>query len=277
MAYFGLFLIDSEEAKLINLKAVMKESKGWREATPFPYFVVDDFLDNDVARKLEAEFPSFDDSVWHEYNNALEVKKVCNNWNVFPSLTYTVFSFLNSAEFTDNLSHILFGSHMLSSDAGLNGGGWHIHKRGGILNTHLDYSLHPKIPLERKLNIIVYLNSNWQSAWGGRLGLWGNESEKKPGSLQKQIEPVFNRAVIFDTTCNSWHGLADPLECPESQFRKSMAVYYLSEQSTKCDFRGKALFAPREDQKGDEGVLELIKRRSNVELSAAVYLGEEKD
>ena len=75
----------------------------------------------------------------------------------------------------------MFGSDVLISDPGLNGGGWHIHKQGGKLNTHLDYSLHPKLVLQRKINIIIYLNSCWKKNWGGNLGLWGNGSSKFPG------------------------------------------------------------------------------------------------
>ena len=123
------------------------------------------------------------------------------------------------------MSGVLLDNTPLFADSGLNGGGWHIHKQGGKLNTHLDYSLHPKLKLERKLNLIVYLNPDWNAEWGGALGFWGNESSSKPGELVKEIPPKFNRAVIFDTTVNSWHGLPDPLRCPEGQSRKSLAVY----------------------------------------------------
>ena len=85
------------------------------------------------------------------------------------------------------------------SDPGLNGGGLHIHTKGGKLNTHLDYSLHPKLRMQRKFNLIIYMNPNWIKGWGGTLGFWNNESPVQPGSLEKSIECYFNRAVIFDT------------------------------------------------------------------------------
>lgn len=102
-------------------------------------------------------------------------------------MTYRALSYLNSSEFVSSLSRTLFEDDILSSDFGLNGGGWHIHSKGGKLNTHLDYSLHPKTRLQRKLNIIIYLNSEWEENWGGALGLWGNDSDKAPGPLVKQI------------------------------------------------------------------------------------------
>ena len=135
----------------------------------------------------------------------------------------------------------------------------------------MDYSIHPKLGLQRKINIIVYLNSNWEKEWGGNLGLWSNESSRKPGKLVKEIVPKFNRAVLFDTTQNSWHGLPNPLKCPENEFRKSIAVYYLCEPSSKVDTRGKALFAPTDEQANDEDVLALIKKRSNTKTAASTY------
>ena len=256
---------------MINIDEIRNSAVSWKEALPFSHLIIDDFFDKDIALNLENEFPNYDSSIWHEYGNAIEIKKTCNNWNVFPKLTYSVFAYLNSDGFINELSKILFEASILSSDPGLNGGGWHIHKQGGKLNTHLDYSLHPKLALQRKLNIIVYLNSEWQSEWGGHLGLWNNESDKEPGELCKEIEPKFNRAIIFDTTQNSWHGLPNPLTCPENQFRKSIAVYYLTEPPENIDKRGKAFFAPSESQKNDKAVLDLIKKRSDVKDSSSVY------
>tara|TARA_B110001450_G_C17534601_1_gene446036 strand:- start:75 stop:857 length:783 start_codon:yes stop_codon:yes gene_type:complete len=257
--------------KYINEISIKEAGFNWLESKPFPHFIVDNFFAPEVAKSLEEEFPNFDSSIWHEYGNAIEIKKTCNNWNVFPELTYKVFTYLNSEAFTKKLSENLFSNMPLFSDFGLNGGGWHIHKQGGKLNTHLDYSVHPKLGLQRKLNIIVYLNSNWKSEWGGSLGLWGNESDAKPGELKKQIQPIFNRAVIFDTTCNSWHGLPEPLACPQDQFRKSLAVYYLTNVSEVADFRGKALFAPTDSQKDDKEILDLIKKRSSKIFAESVY------
>ena len=181
---------------------------------------------------------------------------------------------MNSISFVNLLSEYLFNKSILYSDPGLNGGGWHIHKRGGKLNKHLDYSLHPKLSLQRKLNIIVYLNSNWESNWGGSLGLWGKKSKKKPGPLIKEIKPLFNRAIIFDTTCNSWHGLSGALDCPINEFRKSLAVYYLTDPQKNVNKRGKALFAPNDDQKNNKEVLELINARSDIGTAAGVYKEE---
>lgn len=255
----------------IDIENFRKNFQGFKNAKPFPYTVIDNFFQRDIALSLEAEFPSYDDEKWHTYDNPIEVKRVCNNWNVFPPLTYKVFSLLNSVEFIAEISK-LTQTKELYCDMGLNGGGWHIHPRGGKLNTHLDYSIHPKLGLERKFNIIIYLNSDWDPSWGGRLGLWEHDEENvAPGKLIEQVECLFNRAVIFDTTFNSWHGLPEPILAPEGQFRKSIAVYYLTVPATTASKRGKALFAPTDDQKNDHDILDLIEKRSKVESADTVY------
>ena len=257
--------------KLIDIQKIRESFKGFKETKPFPYAIIDGFFNDEVARQLESEVPRYDSGIWHNYKNPIEVKKVCNNWNVFPKLTYSIFSALNSSWFLSELSK-LTGEKELFPDEGLNGGGWHIHSRGGKLNTHLDYSIHPKLGLERKFNIIIYLNSEWNEEWGGHLGFWDhNQDTNSPKNLLKKIAPKFNRAVIFDTTCNSWHGLPEPIDSPECQYRKSLAIYYLKTPADNADQRGKALFAPTDDQKTDKDVLNLIKLRADTKTASSVY------
>jgi len=256
---------------VINEKSILKALSSYGKDGPFDHCVIDNFFQRKVALHLEDEFPNFNSDKWHKYNNAIEVKKTCNNWNVFPPVTYQAFNYLNSDNFLKKLRTVIFKNKKLYPDVGLNGGGWHIHKQGGKLNTHLDYSIHPKLGLQRKLNIIIYLNSNWKKEWDGNLGLWSNESDKKPGNLTKQIVPKFNRAVLFDTTQNSWHGLPNSIKCPKNEFRKSIAVYYLCKPPSKADKRGKALFAPTDEQANDKAVIKLIKERADIKTASSTY------
>ena len=256
---------------IINIDNLIKSLKFFLNEKPFNHCVIDNFFDSKVAKKLEKDFPHYNSKIWQGYDNPIEVKKICNNWNLFPKYTYKAITYLNSDEFLSILEKKIFNNQKLYTDIGLNGGGWHIHKKGGKLNTHLDYSIHPKLDLQRKLNLIVYLNSSWNVNWGGSLGLWDNTSSKKPGKLIKSIVPKFNRAILFDTTQNSWHGLPEPLRCPKNQYRKSLAIYYLSKKPKKVSKRGKALFSPTESQKKDKKILKLIKLRSSIKHAHKVY------
>lgn len=228
---------------------------------PFDYLIIDNFLEKDQAKNISQEFPSFNSDIWYCYNNPLENKKSCNNWYQFGPETYKTLLYLNSSEFIKKLQD-LTGIPKLYPDIGLHGGGLHIHGRGGKLNVHLDYSIHPKLKLQRKLNLIIYLTEDWNSEWGGGLELWShNEETKKPDKKEVVIENIFNRAILFDTTQNSWHGFPKPLTCPEDTYRKSLAVYYLTDPPEGTDPRPRALYAPTKEQENNPEILNLIEER----------------
>jgi hypothetical protein len=218
---------------------------------PYWHCVIDDFFSDAIS--LAREFPAKDDPCWFRYDNPLEVKQTCNDWHHFKPETYKAFQNLLSPYFTEILEN-LTGEELIP-DLGLHGGGLHQHGRGGKLNVHLDYNLHPKLHFQRRLNLIVYLTPGWKPEWGGHLGLYSD-----PDTLVKTVEPKFNRAIIFDTR-GSWHGLPAPLTCPSDVTRNSFAVYYLCEPTT-TDSRTRALFAPTAEQKGDLQVDQFIRNRS---------------
>jgi hypothetical protein len=142
------------------------------------------------------------------------------------------------------------------------------------LNVHVDYNIHPKLQLQRHYNLIVYITPNWQPEWGGGLELWShNDATGGPKELVKLVENRFNRAVLFDTTQNSWHGLPADLNCPEGVVRQSLAVYYVTQPEQNANPRGKALFAPYKDQAQDPAIMELIQKRSQVQTADQVYKG----
>jgi len=267
---FGGLTLDGF-AQWLRPGALQELESSWQaNAFPFQHAYVDGFFRPEIALQLSAEFLDSEDVRWRRYDNPIERKSLINHWDAFPPETYSVLEFLNSPTFTRYVGSHFWPDAPLMSDPGLNGGGWHLHGRGEKLNVHLDYSLHPKLGMQRVLNLIVYLTPQWDPSWGGGLGLWAGDRES-PQVLEKAVDCVFNRAVLFDTTGNSWHGLPDPLECPEDVRRQSLAVYYLAQPPKGVDERGKALFAPTSAQKEDAEVLDLIQRRSNAATAHQVY------
>ncbi|WP_202803353.1 2OG-Fe(II) oxygenase [Pedobacter arcticus] len=110
------------------------------------------------------------------------------------------------------------------SDPYFFGGGQHEIKKGGLLKVHADFNKHPQLKLDRRINVLVYLNKDWKEEYGGNFELWGKNMEQ----CVKKILPVFNRMAIFSTTDFSYHGHPDALNCPEDRSRKSLALYYYS-------------------------------------------------
>lgn len=207
-------------------------------AAPFTHWVVDGFLK--YPQDLTQEFLAPDSKEWLRYDSDVQVKMACNNWNLFPPATYSLFSYLISDEFVEILSKRV--GCELFPDPGLHGGGWHCHGAGGVLKPHLDYSIHPKLGLQRKVNLLIYVEPNILiSSTGGHLGFWEGD-EERPHTLYKSIPPTFNRAVLFDTTQNSWHGMISPFKPEPGVYRRSLAVYYLCEPDENAPGRLRAEF-----------------------------------
>jgi 2OG-Fe(II) oxygenase superfamily len=119
----------------------------------------------------------------------------------------------------------LTGFGGLIPDMNFEGGGLHQIERGGFLKIHLDSNTHPRFPLARRINLLLYLNRDWREEYHGQLELW----DKEMSCCVHKILPVFNRCVIFTTSDLSYHGHPDRLECPPGMTRKSIAVYYYTE------------------------------------------------
>ena len=261
--------------KYINFNNFSRGLKNFYSQEPFSYAVVDNFFKKATARKLEKEFPKYNDRKLHEYKNYCEIKKTCNNWNLFPPLTYKLFTILNSKKITKFISKKLNISKVVS-DYGLNGGGWHLMNQNGKLNPHLDYSMHPKIEAQRKFNLIIFLSSGWKKKWGGETCFYSHnpKNKKHPGELCKKIYPKFNRAVFFDVSHYSWHGVAS---IKAKKIRKSLAAYYLSvPKKNSIIKRQKTLYAPTKSQIGNKKILKFIELRSNSKLFSKVYKIKQK-
>jgi len=229
---------------------------------PFDHWIIDDFFPPDKAQSITENFPAYDDERWYFYKNPIENKKTLQDWLRFPPEIYQTLQDLCSHDFIETIKSMT-GIKNLYPDYGLHGGGLHMHGRGGNLNIHKDYSIHPRLKLQRKLNLIVYMSNDWDFTWGGGLELWSNNPKtNRPKELVKTIEPKFNRAILFDTAQNSWHGLPKPLTCPEGKYRKSLAVYYLTDIDENTEERYRAFFVPTEQQLTDPKIVKLCEERS---------------
>jgi Predicted proline hydroxylase len=198
---------------------------GYRTADPFPHVVLDDLFDSDLLKQVLTEFDAMDRERWHSSDKTLERKWATEDIQHFGPTTRALIHQLNGGLFLNFLEK-LTGIDGLISDPHLRGGGLHEIRRDGALGVHADFNLYPRLNVWRRLNFLLYLNEAWDSSWGGELELWDRTGTQRV----RAIAPVFNRAVIFDTSNYSYHGHPHPLRCPESRSRKSIALYYYSVQ-----------------------------------------------
>ena len=207
-----------------KLTSLAKEFSGqYQTAEPFPHVVIDDFLPADALRLVADNFPKAGDIDWHRSTNPRQKKLAAEDETQIDDSARWLLYQLNSATFMKFLE-TLTGIDGLIPDPYFAGGGLHQIEPGGYLKIHADFNRHPKFGLERRLNLLLYLNENWEEEYGGHLELWNKDMT---GCVHR-ILPTFNRCVIFNTTDFSYHGHPEPLTCPEGMTRKSLALYYYS-------------------------------------------------
>ena len=245
-----------------------------------PHVVIDGFFDDAFARALADEFPEADAPLWHRYQNPLENKRACSDTARIPlGLREALFA-LCGPSLVESVRQItgLEPSDDLQADPYCHGGGLHSHWRGGRLDLHLDYSLHPLSGLERRFNLIVYLprtpaNAPWEARYGGALELRGADAADptRPcgGEACAAILPLFNRAVLFSTTAPSFHGFPAPLTCPPEAERRSLALYYLTPPRVGAPRRSKALYVATPGEPDSEELDRLRALRAQRRLTNA--------
>ncbi len=206
-----------------NLMRTRHEKQAFREATPFPHVVIDGLVHEDVIAQVIAEFPGPADIAWKAHVHAASRKLSCNNPRLLGPTTQLVLNELNGPNFLDYLIDVT-GIEALQADPALEGGGLHQIERGGFLGIHADFNIHPASRLDRRLNVLLYLNPVWRNEWGGHLELWTRDMAR----CADRIAPLANRMVVFATTDTSFHGHPTPLACPPGVTRRSIATYYYS-------------------------------------------------
>lgn len=203
--------------------AAARHAERYRTNDPFPHIVLDDFLPEHVLDRVLEEFPEPGDIDWKAYDTDREKKLATADETVLGPFTRHLLSQFNSSTFVDFLE-ALTGVEGLIPDPWFYGGGLHQIERGGHLKVHADFNWHRRMLLDRRLNVLVYLNRDWHEEFGGHLELW----DRAMRQARHRILPVFNRCVIFNTTDFAYHGHPDPLTCPDARTRRSMALYYYS-------------------------------------------------
>jgi len=193
------------------------------EAKPFPHAVFDDFFDPELLELVLAEFPKPGQIKWQSFDNNEEVKLASALESSFGPVTRLLMYHLNSKTFLQFLSAVT-GIDNLIPDPGFEGGGLHQIVPGGKLGVHADFNKHRDYNLDRRLNLLLYLNKDWPAEYGGNLELWDRSMTR----CEAKVAPLFNRVMVFGTTDFTYHGHPDPLQCPQGMTRKSLALYYFT-------------------------------------------------
>lgn len=177
---------------------------------PFPHAIIDDWFDPDLLRRVLAEFPPPDHPGWRRFSNANE-GKLEGGPHLWGAATDHYFTELAGRAWA--LGNLFDIPHLSMEVVG---GGYHLIPPGGRLEVHTDFNRSPSSRLYRRLNVLTYLNHDWQDE-GGHLLLRGPDGDIA-------VAPEFGRTVIFETSDTSWHG--HPV--PAQRWRYSLAAYFFS-------------------------------------------------
>jgi len=224
-----------------NLDSVAKENKNkFLNNAPFPHLVFENFFNDSFLNSIENTFPNLEQKLdTTEFDSKRDKKKFATGLNFFfPEKINFFLNILNSYKFLNFLQQLTGIKETLMPDPYFWGGGLHQMKKGGFLKVHSDFNYHPLSKLDRRINILIYLNKEWKNEYGGHLELWDKNME----NCGKKISPTFNKMVVFNTNDFSYHGHPDPLNCPENMTRKSIALYYYSNGRPKEEINEKLRF-----------------------------------
>lgn len=208
-------------------------AQAFRSAKPFPHIVLDDFLDPDLCRAIvDQEYGDVGSERWMYYRHYSQKTYARTDAASFGAAATSALQALWSRELIGFLGS-LSGIEGLLADPDLEDGGLAATPRGGYLNVHSDLGVHPvHRHWRRRLNLILYLNDDWQAAYGGDLELWDPQMR----ACAQRVAPRFNRCVIFAVGPTALHGFPEPLHCPAGAARKCLALYYFTAEETLPQF-----------------------------------------
>ena len=222
---------------MINFTVTEKEINEYNQAQPFPHIVIDNFLPPSILNGVIDDFKNHNNWGWDNsnYSKDHQVKKFFSPWNndgdaTLPINTKLILNYFNSPDVISMLEK-LTGIEGLIADPTLLGGGMHKIESGGKLSIHADSRKHAVTNNYRRINLLVYLNKEWNKEWGGSLQLW----DKDMTTMVQDIQPLFNRVVIFNTGADTYHGHPHPLNTPNGMSRISLALYYYTKETPDTD------------------------------------------
>jgi hypothetical protein len=190
----------------------MIENKGIQVSLhPFPHTVIDGWWNPGGLEKVLHEFPAATAPGWRSFANGTERKLEGSSPSMWGTVTRGLLTMMETKSF--ELAQA-FDTPPLTMQ--VVGGGYHLIEPGGYLAMHADFSRSPIDGLYRWLNMLVYLNHDWEPDQGGQLQLWDDDGPAVT------IDPEFNRTVVFRTSGSSWHGHPTPNTRP----RRSVAAYF---------------------------------------------------
>jgi len=211
----------------------------YQSGEPYHHICLDNFLPMDVINKVRADLDSLPDA-GRSFDAAQERFKSQYNPDRLPDYSRHLFQAFNSRAFILFLEEMT-GIKGLIPDPYFVGAGIHKTLTGGHLDIHADFNVHKQMRVERRLNILIYLNPEWKAEYGGSFEVWSKDMSTKMASFA----PTENRMCCFSTGSDTFHGNPEPVNHPDGLPRQSIALYYYTATWDSSRVEHSTLFKPR--------------------------------
>jgi len=219
--------------EFLNQSSIDELNQGYLITHPFKFKVIDNFLHDqmvgyvfdEVCNTTQKHFPNYADVRQETVDMKFSYDKN------FGENTEALIKYLMSNEFIVYLEKLTGIKDLIRDDGELYGGGIHKIANGGFLALHTDFNIYNhKIhgTVDRRINLLLYLNEDWKTEYNGHLMLCDGEHKK----VCYKIAPIVNRCVIFNTCKESIHGHPEKLDLPYDKFRRSIALYYYTKNTS---------------------------------------------
>lgn len=219
--------------------AAAPHAESYQSAAPYNHGCIDNFLPESVLERVLDDLKSLPDDE-KAFDRDQERLKYQYNPERLPAYTRSLFHAFNSRPFILFLEE-LTGIEGLIPDPYFIGAGIHRVANGGHLDIHADFNLHKQMNVERRLNVLIYLNKDWKEEYGGSFEIW----DKAMTTQEKSFVPLFNRMVCFSTGSDTFHGNPEPVNHPDGEPRLSIALYYYTATWDPSRKAHTTLFRPR--------------------------------
>lgn len=184
-------------------KLAVQHRQTYANSQPFPSKVFDDIFPTRILRKIAQEHPEsaldINGCLPGETNEGCRSgttkgqqnkSKIDNDKNM-GIFTKIFMGYLKSSAFLNFLEK-LSGIGGMVPDPHYFGSGLHFTASGGKLDIHADFNALITHKLERRVNLLLFLNDDWDPEYGGHLELWSRDMNK----CSAKIAPV--RTIIYE-------------------------------------------------------------------------------
>ncbi len=196
-------------------------------STPYEHIIIKDMFNRKTMNNVCESIGNIDSDFWNDskifFNNYTKKKEI-NNYIKFPKRLKKIFEYLISESFVKKLENLTNIDNLII-DNKIYGGGLVISPPGAHLQKHIDFNFNSDIQLYRAVNLILYLNKEWDDVDGGNLELYDDDNNKCT------INPIKNTIFIFKSNNNTPHGFS---KITSDKCRKSLNLWYYTKNPLDC-------------------------------------------